>query len=185
VAHNAWHKFTCVVRQLKVIPPFFSLALQSPWALASDFQFHDHFTDGRTPWMSDQLITRPLPKHRTTHTHSKHPCLVWDLHPWSRLPNEQRLHATDHLATVTGRLSPYVDEIIGDHQCWFQCNRSTTDQFFYIRQILGKKWEYNETVHQLFVHFKKAYDSVRREVLYNILKEFGYPWKLLGWLKCV
>jgi hypothetical protein len=30
--------------------------------------------------------------------------------------------------------------------------------------------EYNEAVHQLFVDFKKAYDSVRREVLYNILE---------------
>jgi hypothetical protein len=28
---------------------FFSLALQPPWALTSDFQFHDHFADGRTP----------------------------------------------------------------------------------------------------------------------------------------
>jgi hypothetical protein len=26
----------------------------------------------------------------------------------------------------------------------------------------GKKWEYNETVHQPFINFKKAYDSVRR-----------------------
>jgi hypothetical protein len=24
---------------------FFSLALQPPWALGPDFQFHDHFTD--------------------------------------------------------------------------------------------------------------------------------------------
>jgi hypothetical protein len=24
----------------------------------------------------------------------------------------------------------------------------------------GEKWEYNETVHQLFIDFKKAYDSV-------------------------
>jgi hypothetical protein len=40
-----------------------------------------------------------------------------------------------------------------------------------------KKWEYNETVHQLFVDFKKAYDSDRREVLYNILIEFGVPMK--------
>jgi hypothetical protein len=46
---------------------------------------------------------------------------------------------------------------------------STTDQIFCIRQILEKKWEYNKTVYQLFVDFKKAYDSVRREVLYNIL----------------
>jgi hypothetical protein len=28
-----------------------------------------------------------------------------------------------------------------------------------------KKGEYNETVHQLLVDFKKAYDSVRRQVL--------------------
>jgi hypothetical protein len=27
---------------------------------------------------------------------------------------------------------------------------------FYIRQMLDKKWEYNDTVHQLFVGFKKA-----------------------------
>jgi hypothetical protein len=35
------------------------------------------------------------------------------------------------------------------------------------------------TVHQLFVDFKKAYDSVRTEVLYNILIEFGVSMKLL------
>jgi hypothetical protein len=58
-------------------------------------------------------------------------------------------------------LSPYVEEIIGDHQCGFRRNRSTTDQIFCIRQILETKWEYNETVHQLFVDFEKAYDSVR------------------------
>jgi hypothetical protein len=29
-----------------------------------------------------------------------------------------------------------------------------------------KEWEFNETVHQLFVDFKKAHDSVVREVLY-------------------
>jgi hypothetical protein len=46
-----------------------------------------------------------------------------------------------------------------------------------------KKWEYNETVHQLFIDFKKAYDSVRREVLYNILIEFGVPMKLVRLIK--
>jgi hypothetical protein len=80
-------------------------------------------------------------------------------------------------------LIPYADEIIGDHQCGFQCNRSKTDQIFYIRQILEKKWEYNGTVHQLFIDFKKAYDSVRREALYNILIEFGIPRKLVGLIK--
>jgi hypothetical protein len=47
-----------------------------------------------------------------------------------------------------------------------------TDQLVirhFIRQILEKKWEYNGTVHQLFVDFKRAYNSVRNEVMYNIL----------------
>jgi hypothetical protein len=55
-----------------------------------------------------------------------------------------------------------------------------TDQIFYIRLILEKSWEYNGTVHQLFTDFKTAYDSVRREVLYNFLIEFGIPRKLVG-----
>jgi hypothetical protein len=48
-----------------------------------------------------------------------------------------------------------------------------------------KKWEYNETIHQMFTDFKKAYDSVRREVLYNILIGFGIPMKLVRLIKCV
>jgi sorting nexin-29 len=81
------------------------------------------------------------------------------------------------------RLTPYADEIIGDHQCGFRHNRSMTHQIFYIWQTLEKKWECNDTVHQLFIHFKKAYDSVRREVLYNIFIEFGIPKKLVGLIK--
>jgi hypothetical protein len=37
--------------------------------------------------------------------------------------------------------------------------------------------------HQLFIDFKKAYDSVRRKVLYNILIEFGVPMKLVRLVK--
>ena len=49
--------------------------------------------------------------------------------------------------------------------------------------VLEKKWEYNEAVHQLFIEFKKAYDSVRREVLYNILITFGISIKLVRLIK--
>jgi hypothetical protein len=48
---------------------------------------------------------------------------------------------------------------------------------------LEKKWEYNETVHQLFIDYKKAYDSVRREVLYNIVTEFGILMKPVRLIK--
>jgi hypothetical protein len=38
-------------------------------------------------------------------------------------------------------------------------------------------------VHQLFIDFKKAYDSIKREVLYNILLDFGIPKKLVRLIK--
>ena len=41
--------------------------------------------------------------------------------------------------TLFSRLIPYAEEIIGDHQCGFRCNRSITDHLFCIRQILEKK----------------------------------------------
>jgi hypothetical protein len=46
-----------------------------------------------------------------------------------------------------------------------------------------KKGEFNGTVHQLFTDFKKVYDSVKREVLYSILIEFGIPRKLVGLIR--
>jgi hypothetical protein len=120
-------------------------------------------------------------------------------HPWKELtvvPTDKKGDKTDCsnyqsislLSTsykilsniLLAMITPYADEIIADHQCGFRRNRSTTDQIFYIRQILEKKWEYNGTVHQLFIDFKKAYDSIRREVLYNILIEFGISTKLSG-----
>jgi hypothetical protein len=79
---------------------------------------------------------------------------------------------------LLSRLSQYTD-----NQCGFRRNRSTTNQIFCIRQILETKWEYNKTVHQLFIDFKKACDSVRREVLYNILIQFEVPMKLVRLIK--
>jgi hypothetical protein len=57
---------------------------------------------------------------------------------------------------LLSRLSAYTDEIIGDHQCGFRRNRSTTDQIFCIHRILKKKWECNGTVYQLLIDFKKT-----------------------------
>jgi hypothetical protein len=76
---------------------------------------------------------------------------------------------------LLSRLTPYAEEIIGDHQYGFRRNSSTTDHIICIRQILEKEREYTEAVHKFFIDFMKGYDSVRKEVLYNILIEFGIP----------
>jgi hypothetical protein len=69
-------------------------------------------------------------------------------------------------------LNPCTDESIGVHQCEIRRNR-TTDHIFIIchtLKIQGSKMTQSYISYSLV--FKKAYDSVKREVLYNILKEF-------------
>jgi hypothetical protein len=47
----------------------------------------------------------------------------------------------------------------------------------------GEKLEYNGAVHKLFVDFKRVNDSIRREVLYNIVIEFEVPTKRVKFIK--
>ena len=81
------------------------------------------------------------------------------------------------------RLSPYMESTVGEYQGGFRVGRSTTDQLFSIRQILEKCKEYNIELHQLFVDFKAAYDSVIRRKLWRVMEELGIPDKLISLTK--
>jgi hypothetical protein len=63
-----------------------------------------------------------------------------------------QLHTKSYDILVS-RLTPYLGNITGDHQCGFWYNSSTT------HQILNKKQKYNGKVHQLFIDFVKADES--------------------------
>jgi hypothetical protein len=78
---------------------------------------------------------------------------------------------------LLSRLSTYTDVIIGYHQCGFPHNRSTTDQHsFSILQIPNKKWDYNETVYQLFVDFSRK-PMIQLRGTYSTIFSYrlGYP----------
>jgi hypothetical protein len=81
------------------------------------------------------------------------------------------------------RLTQYAEEIIRDYQYGIRRKGSTTDLIFCILQTLEKNWENNESVHRLFIDFRKAYDLVKREVLYNIIVQFCIPMKVLSLIK--
>jgi hypothetical protein len=73
----------------------------------------------------------------------------------------------------------YIHKIIGIISVGFEVRDHLLIRSFTFVRYYRKKWEYNETVHQLFVDFKNSYDSVRKKVMYNI--ESGAPHNL-GWL---
>jgi hypothetical protein len=82
------------------------------------------------------------------------------------------------------RLIPHVEKLLSI----IRADSDVTDKLLY-SQILctvrnwRKKREYNWTVHQLFIHFKKAYDRHRREVLYSNVTEFCRHVQLVSLLK--
>jgi hypothetical protein len=58
--------------QFLMLPFLFSMALPAHSGPRPLIQFRNHFfTDGRTPWASDQPVARPLPTHRTTQIQNK------------------------------------------------------------------------------------------------------------------
>jgi len=83
---------------------------------------------------------------------------------------------------ILDRIKPISEGISGDYQGGFRPNRSTTDQIFIIKQVFQKTWEYEKEVY-MFVDFKKAYESIHRPILFNILKQFNFPKKLINLIK--
>jgi len=80
--------------------------------------------------------------------------------------------------TLYNRSAEYAEEILGDSQCGFRTNRSTIDHIFTIRQTQEKAYEYNIQLHNLYIHFKQAFDSVNRSRMLNDLMLLGIPKKL-------
>jgi sorting nexin-29 len=80
---------------------------------------------------------------------------------------------------LLARFTPYSEECLGDYQCGFRKGKSTIEQLPTIGQIIEKKYEYHQNMWQVFIDFKKAYDSIHRDSLYNIMNDFGFPEKLI------
>ena len=75
------------------------------------------------------------------------------------------------------RISPFAENIIGNYQCGFRKNRSTTNQIFTLRQVLEKTKEFVIETHRLFVDFKSAYGAINRGQLYNAISGLNVPSK--------
>ena len=59
-----------------------------------------------------------------------------------------------------------------DAQCGFHPCRPTMDQIFAFKQVFEKLWGYAKKVYACFVEFKKAYDYVPRDKLWEVMLEY-------------
>ena len=81
-------------------------------------------------------------------------------------------------------LNRLVPTIAANHlpesQCGFRSNRGTTDMVFVLCQLQEKCREQNKALYITFVDLTKAFDTVSREGLWQILKRLGCPPKFLN-----
>ena len=70
-------------------------------------------------------------------------------------------------------------------QAGFRENRSTIEQIFTLRNILEQGNEWNATLYTHFIDFEKAFDSIHRESLWNIMSIYGIPEELICLIKAM
>ena len=79
---------------------------------------------------------------------------------------------------LLNRLSTHITpEVVPETQCGFRGNRSTVDMIFCLRQLQEKCIEQDRPLYMLFVDFSKAFDTVWRTWLWQLLRKFGCPEK--------
>ena len=85
------------------------------------------------------------------------------------------LAAKIYNALLRNRIEPKIDNILRKNQNGFRRNRSTTSQILTIRRILEGVRAKNLQATLLFVDFTKAFDSIDRGKMEQILQAYGLP----------
>ena len=84
---------------------------------------------------------------------------------------------------IQERLQSLAEKVLAESQCGFRKGRGCSDMIFVARQLLEKSREHQSSLFTLFVDLKKAYDSVPRDALWQVLEKCGVPPKMLTIVK--
>jgi len=79
---------------------------------------------------------------------------------------------------LNNRLSEIVESKLSDVQLSFRLNRSTLDNIFIVCQTLEKCCEYNIDLHNIFVDYIEAFDSINRNKVTDSSNQYNIPSKL-------
>lgn len=80
-------------------------------------------------------------------------------------------------------ISNITESILPESQCGFRKDRSTVDMIFTARQLQEKCREQHQDLFMVFVDLSKAFDTVQRELLWDVLLWIGCPIKFVNILR--
>ena len=81
---------------------------------------------------------------------------------------------------ILKRIKEGVDKTLREEQAGFRPSRSCIDQIFVLRTIIEQSREWNSSLYINFIDFEKAFDSVHHTTLWNILRSYGFPGKIVN-----
>jgi hypothetical protein len=84
---------------------------------------------------------------------------------------------------ILQRLKAAVDAELRDNQAGFRPNRSCADQIATLRIILEQSQEFRSPLYAGFLDFEKAFDSLDREVLWQLMRHYAIPEKFINIIK--
>jgi hypothetical protein len=84
------------------------------------------------------------------------------------------------LALITAKdLCRRLEPTLLEHQCGFRPQRGCADQLFVLRRLSGLAVEWQQRLYVAFVDLRKAFDSLYRPALWDILRSRGIPEQLI------
>ena len=83
-------------------------------------------------------------------------------------------------SVILNRCKDSVDRVLREEQCGFRKSRGCADQLFALRQIIEKSMAFQLDISFCFIDFRAAFDSVDREQMYQIMKHYGLPQKVIN-----
>lgn len=80
---------------------------------------------------------------------------------------------------ILERLKTALDKTLREEQAGFRQDKSCTDHIATMRIIIEQSLEWQTPLYSVFVDFKKAFDSVDREVIWKLMQHYGFPPKFI------
>lgn len=88
---------------------------------------------------------------------------------------------------LLNRLSEHISQnvLLLEAQCGFRSGRSTMDMIFCLKQVQEKCIKQNMSLYVVFIDFSKAFDTVLRQGLWQLLKKYGCTEKFVSLIEAL
>ena len=84
---------------------------------------------------------------------------------------------------ILERMREAVDRVLRENQAGLRPSRSTTDQITTLRIIVEQSLEWRMALYINFIDYEKAFDSLDRNVLWDLMANYGIPSKIISLVK--